>query len=804
MNDSPPKEQSPIAKARESLSKTPEQQWRRELSSDDPEQVAGASLALGRFAAAEGDLEQAKRLLEQAATSQVRTVVPRALVQLVPVLEALGHPTEADEALHDALADSDPQHTPDVILDVAASLVGRRQPDRAIQVLKAVVQAWTRNERASDDGAGLTRAIAALRLGNLLHDKGDAKGATHAWELAVSANFPAVTPEAALRLADAFVAEHETTGERPPAEIEELYRVAIDFDHPVASPEARLKLADFYMNEEQPSLAARELETLARLGGEMGERASGGLERARAAIGRPRSIQRRLRYHINVAARTTKSRVNVKPKAIGKPREIALIVGAGTGGKYLLRDLNRERYEVVGWVDDGSEKGITIGGLPVLGTIDQIPDLLDSIHINTIYIAIPTMSGARRKAIVEAALDAEQNVKVRNLPSMFELRRRRNLARQLRDVRVEETIGSQPMRIDREAGAVVRGQSVMIVGAASTIGSELGRQIAHARARYLSLVDRSTMALHRVAGELQRDREFEHVYPVLATFDQIDTMRRELALHKPEVVFHVAGHSHAPIVEEHALEAMRTDVVGTWEFARLCGEAEVKKFVFVSSEDAAEPNGVFSASKALAERSLELLAKQCPQTEFVAVRVGNIYRASGSVVEVFENQIATGGPVTVTDLNAKRRFMRVELATQLLLRTAAMGGGGLFALNGEEEISIKDLADWMIRLRGYKPEDIEIEVIGNRRWEKRLGHPYSDRERPIPTDVPEVIEIKPPDLPPDAIEEALTDLKEAVLAGDSPELLHLLHGSVRRLLKAELEPMVDGEPEEEESGLVPW
>lgn len=768
-----------VAKAREAFEMSPEERWRRELNSKDPDREAGAALALGRLAAAEGALEEAVRLLGQAAGTEVPTVTPRALVHLAPVLEKQGRHADADQALRDAQASSDPEHTPDVILDVSAILVSRGQNDQAIRILETVV-AWSRNQQAVDDGAGLSRAIAALRLGNLLAVRNGAANAIPYWELAMGANFPAVTPEAAMRLADAGAAGNQGD-ERRPAKIEELYRIAIDFDDPTVSPDAALKLAEFYLREEQPQLAATEYRSLLPIGGEIAERAGAGLEKAQRGI----ESERGKTMKLLLAQARSRGRAFQKTTK-GKPRKRAVIVGAGTGGTYLLQDLDHRRWEVAGWVDDKQKEGTLIADLPVLGTIDDLPQIIASRKVKAVLIAIPTMSGARRREAVEAALTAEPDVEVLNLPSMFELLRSQNIARQLRKVRIEETMGKQPMSIDREAGAVVRSRSVMITGAGSAIGSELCRQVTHARARYLSLVDTSTTALRRLLGDLDRVRDFGHAFTVLASCDHVKTMQWSLEAHRPEVVFHAAGHNHASIVEDNPLEAMRTDVLGTWDFARLCGEAKVKKFVLVSCEDATESRcGVFNASKALAERSLAAAAEQYEDTDFITVRVGNLFRSPGSVVEVFEHQLETGGPLTLTSADATRRFMRVEMATQLLLRTAQMEkSGGVYTLSSEEEVAIRDLAEWMIRLQDEEVDDVGVEVTRPRRDEGATGNPYRGLERPVSTDIPEVLEIEQPSLAVAEIESALESIRKPIEEGDSAELLALLGGPIRALLDA--------------------
>ncbi len=772
---------SPLAKARALMKRSPEERWRRELSSNDPMREAGAALALGRLAAAKGDLEEAVNLLGRAASSDEPTVTPRALVQMVPALEALGRGADADRALHGAEASSDPEHAPDVILDVSALLIRRGRSERAVRVLESVVKAWPDENRATDDGTGLVRAIAALRLGNLLDERGDTPAAIPNWRLAMRANFPAVTPEAALRLADASVAEHQNGGTQPPAEIEELYRVAIDFDHPSASPEAALKLADFFITKNQPQLAIKEYELLLELGGDIARRAESGLEQARRGT---QGVEKVVQF-----ARSRTSKVIAGPMAIAAQRVLALVVGAGTGGMYLMRDLG-ERYQVAGWVDDGHPKDVEINGVRVLGTIDDLSRILATHKsIKAVFIAIPTMSGSRRRKVVEAILGADRQIELKNLPSMFELRRDRNIFRQLRAVRVEETIGSQSMHIDREAGAIVRGRSVMITAAGCTIGSELSRQVAHARARYLSLTDASTTALRHVLGDLERNRDVTRAHGVLASYDHVDTMRNALGMHSPEVVFHVAGHGHAPIVEDHPLEAMRTEFLGSWNFARLCGEAGVKTFVFVSNDAAAETRSVFGACKALTERAVAHASTEFPETDFVIIRPGSVYRSPGSVIEIFEQQISDGGPVTLTTEDAKRRFMRVQLATQLLLRTAnAAKSGSLYALYGKEEVAIRDLAEWMIRMNGDQPEKIGIDIIGRRDHERRLDAPAGPREVEVTSDIgEEVIEIELERYPPEVVQKTLEIVRKAIDSGGSVELRNLIGEGVAKLLDEERE-----------------
>ena len=760
----------------------PDQLWRTEMQSDDPAKTAGAALALGRFAAASNRLDEAVVLLRQAAESEQRHVAPRALVQLVPVLESLDRRSEAEEALRDAQASSDPEHTPDVSVDVAAILTARSERDQAIRVLRSVIDAWPRPRKATAEDVGdMTRAIAALRLGDLLVKRGLHEDAVATWQLAMDTNYPAVTPVAALRLADAFVSDAATS--RPPAEIEELYRVAIDFGHPSASPQAALRLAEYLSEEGQATQARDLLRQVTLVGGEFTRLAETRLDEMGPITQRDlKLLPSAKHWFVRQASKAM--------RVVERSPQRALIVGAGTGGRYLLRDLSRAKFIVVGWVDD-RPSGPEVCGFPVLGRIDDMDDVLAKASPDVVLIAIPTMSGARRGTVVEACL--RNQVPIKNLPTMFELLRSRNIALQMRDIRIEETLGDQPMEIDRGAGELVRGRNVMITGTGDSLGEELCRQVAHARARHLALVDLSATALQRMLDELRNERRFEQAFAVLGGCDRAKPMRRELGVHSPHVVFHVPSRTHASILESQPVEALRTNVLNTWEFARACGEKKVDKFVLVSSSDATSLRGVFDTSKALAEHALAAAQREFPETDFVVVRVGNLYRSAGSVVEIFERQIKVGAPITLTDARAKRSLMRVQLATQLLMRAAEIAEGGhVYSLNGGECIGIQDLAEQMIRLRGYEPgKDIPINVVGPRPWEKREGDPYGAHERAVSIALDGVLEIHRPAIPDENVTEALERVKTVVEEDDPTKVLQTLATDVRDLLEPKQE---DAEP----------
>jgi FlaA1/EpsC-like NDP-sugar epimerase len=704
-------------------------------------------------------------------------VVPRALVQLVPVLESLDRRAEANEALEDALAASDPEHTADVGVDLAAILESRRERSQAIEVLRSVVDNWQEQEESARDVGDMMRAIAALRLGTLLAEEGDGEGAQQAWRQALNSNYPAITPVAALRLADAL-----TTAEAPaqkPAEIEELYRVAIDFGHPTASPEAALRLARHLADAGQAKKALELCGQVLRTNGKF-------VPRAKKEIQRLDCEQQRVAPRPRTEAKRWLSQtVNRSLHRVTKRSLRTLIVGAGTGGRYLHHDLPKEKYHVLGWLDDHppAEK---ILGFPVFGELSEAHQVFDKLAPDVVLIAIPTLSGEKRGQVVNACL--KRDIPVLNLPSMFELVRTGNIALQLREVLIEETVGNRPMEIDRRAGELVRGRNVLITGAGDTLGEELCRQIAHARARHLALVDDSAVSLQGIADELRNERLFERAFPVLGGCAEEGAMKRALSAHLPHIVFHAPSHAHASLFEMHPIEAVRTNVFNTWAFARACGEEKVRRFVLVSSKDAASLRGVFDTTQVLAEHAIEAVQEEFPSTDFVTVRVGNLYRSSGSVVEIFEKQIKHGQPVTLTDEHAARRFMRVQLAAQLLLRVADTGAPGrTYAIHGGDFLRIKDLAERMIRLRGHEPgKEIPLAVVGPRSWERQQGPLVKAQENEIQTELDEVSEVRRRSPGKESVEEALNLVKKAAKTGEPAAVLRTLTHEVPQLLETRL------------------
>jgi FlaA1/EpsC-like NDP-sugar epimerase len=452
-------------------------------------------------------------------------------------------------------------------------------------------------------------------------------------------------------------------------------------------------------------------------------------------------------------------------------REV-LIVGAGNGGQLVASELKRNPAlgdAPIGFVDDDPRKrGMRIAGIKVEGSTDELPRILDDAEPDEVIIAIPSAPGVLRQKVVTAC--RARNIPVRTLPTVFELLSGGvDLMRQVREVRVEDVLGREPVRVEVDrVGAYMRGEVVLVTGAGGSIGSELCRQIARVGPKQLVLVDNAENSLFEIRRELEFDRHFGRVVSVLADVKDAVRVREVFAEYRPAVVFHAAAYKHVPLMEENQVEAVRNNAVATRIVAAAAGEYRAKRFVLVSTDKAVAPATVMGASKALAEWAIEASQHRCPQTRFTTVRFGNVLGSSGSVVQIFRRQIAAGGPVTVTDDAMTRYFMTIPEAVQLIIRSGDLARGGeVFVLDMGEPVRIIDLARNMIRLSGQEPEaDIAIDIIGRRPGEKLHEELFNSDEEPQPTDAEKILAATKPSLDPDWVDEAFARVEELVYSGD--------------------------------------
>src|SRR4051795_8122346 len=489
---------------------------------------------------------------------------------------------------------------------------------------------------------------------------------------------------------------------------------------------------------------------------------------------------------------------------MNKNARSVLIVGAGDGGRLLLREIMRNPelgYRPVGFIDDDPRKqGARVDrGLEVLGTTAELGRVLDDVEPDEVLIAIPSAPGTLRAKIVSAC--RERGVPVRTMPTVFELLQTGGrLLRQVREVKVEDVLGREPVRMEVErVGGYLTGRVVMVTGAGGSIGAELARQIARVGPSRLVLLDHAEDNLFEIQRELIEDRHALNTVAVLADCKEEERMREVFVEHRPAVVFHAAAYKHVGLMENNPVEAVRNNAIATRVMTRVAGDARTLAFVLVSTDKAVSPATVMGASKALAEWAVEAADSRYPGTAFTCVRFGNVLGSSGSVVPIFRRQIASGGPLTVTDPRMTRYFMTIPEAVQLVIRSGSLARGGeVFVLEMGEPVNIMDLAGAMIRLSGLEPgRDIAIETIGRRPGEKLHEELFNPYERPQPTPAQRILRAERSPLDPEWVEEIFDQVGLLVLEGDAAGLA----ATVASLANARLGPVASAvEPEEIQTG----
>jgi FlaA1/EpsC-like NDP-sugar epimerase len=490
-----------------------------------------------------------------------------------------------------------------------------------------------------------------------------------------------------------------------------------------------------------------------------------------------------------------------------KDQRSVLIAGAGDGGRLVLREIVRNRglgLTPVGFVDDDpGKRRLRIDGVRVRGNTEgDLPRILDDAEPDEVIIAIPSAPGSTRARIVREC--RERGIPVRTLPTVFELLQTRGaLARQMREVRVEDVLGREPVQMELEqVGAYLAGETVLVTGAGGSIGGELCRQIARVEPHRIVLLDHAEDNLFSIQRELEDER---HVSPsmlaaVLADCKEEERMREVFAEHRPTIVFHAAAYKHVGLMEANPVEAVRNNAIATRVVAHVAGEHEVKRFVLVSTDKAVAPATVMGASKALAEFALEAAALRFPAACYAAVRFGNVLGSSGSVVPIFQRQIERGGPVTVTDERMTRYFMTIPEAVQLIIRSGALAherrvpvsrngsaegaqpaaqtaqqqqpsGAEVFVLDMGEPVRVLDLARAMIELSGMDPDrDIEIEIVGRRPGEKLHEALFNDYEHERETSAEKILLAEREPLGAEAVESMFAEIGLLVLEGDAAGL----------------------------------
>jgi len=400
----------------------------------------------------------------------------------------------------------------------------------------------------------------------------------------------------------------------------------------------------------------------------------------------------------------------------------ALLVGAGDAGQLVLREMKQRPdlgVDVVGFLDDDPQKlRKRIGNLTVFGSTAEIVRLVDSLFVDQVIIAMPSAPPAEIRRIVDLCREAE--VETRILPGLFELINGHVSVSQLREVSLEDLLGRDPVNLDTASIAgYIEGKVVLVTGAGGSIGSELCRQIMRFQPHSILLLGKGENSIFAIDQELKTRPEPVQVIPIVADIRDEVRLGNIFARHKPQVVFHAAAHKHVPLMEGNVPEAITNNIFGTRTVAELAHRFQVETFVLVSSDKAVNPTSVMGATKRIAELVVQEIASRS-KTKYVAVRFGNVLASRGSVIPLWRQQIAAGGPVTITHPEATRYFMLIPEAVQLIMQAGALGAGGeIFVLDMGEPVKIVDLANDLIKFSGLKPgQDIQIEFIGLRPGEK--------------------------------------------------------------------------------------
>ena len=420
--------------------------------------------------------------------------------------------------------------------------------------------------------------------------------------------------------------------------------------------------------------------------------------------------------------------------------EPVLVIGAGSAGVGLVKDLLRsDDWHPVGFLDDDlTKQGKTLSGIKVLGPVDELAAWVHKLQVCQIIVAMPSASHQQRKHVIDLA--SQVGIKALTVPAFDDLLSGRVAVSQLREIEMDDLLGRDPVQLD-DAGLhqQLTGKVVLVTGAGGSIGSELCRQLARFAPGKLVLFESSEFALYNIEQELQR--KFPYLDILYLAGDVRDPLRVDqvFAQCRPDVVFHAAAYKHVPLMEKHnAWQAVRNNVLGTWMVGEAARRSGVDKFVLISTDKAVNPTNVMGATKRLAEIVCQGLGRN-EKTRFVTVRFGNVLGSNGSVIPKFKEQIAKGGPITVTHPEITRFFMSIPEAAQLVMQAGYMGKGGeIFVLDMGEPVKIVNLAKDMIRLSGLTEEDIRIEFTGLRPGEKLYEELLADSEQTLETPHPKL------------------------------------------------------------------
>lgn len=412
----------------------------------------------------------------------------------------------------------------------------------------------------------------------------------------------------------------------------------------------------------------------------------------------------------------------VSEKIDGKYK--VLIIGAGDCASAIMNEIRKEKsseYNIVGIIDDNKSKiNSYLNGVKILGDRDDISEIVERENIDVILFAIAKIDGEEKSKILDICSNTKAKVKV--IPGYYQLLEEGISFNKMRDVDLKDLIGREEVKLDKQGiEGYIKDKVVLVTGGGGSIGSELCRQIAKFNPKLLLILDIYENNVYDIQNELSYNEPKLNKKVIIASVRDKYRLNQIISAYRPSIIFHAAAHKHVPLMEDNPGEAIKNNVLGTLNMAELASQYKVEKFVLISTDKAVNPTNVMGASKRLCEMIVQAVNNERGnKTDFVAVRFGNVLGSNGSVIPLFKRQIKSGGPVTLTHKDITRYFMLIPEAAQLVLQAGAYAKGGeIFVLDMGKAVKIYDLAENLIRLSGYKPnEDIKIKITGLRPGEK--------------------------------------------------------------------------------------
>ncbi len=471
---------------------------------------------------------------------------------------------------------------------------------------------------------------------------------------------------------------------------------------------------------------------------------------------------------------------NTVIRSKGHNKRRTLVIGAGEATSILLREQARypSEFNFIGLVDDDKSKvGRNILGVSILGTTQDIPQLVEKCDIETLLLSIPTLDEENRRRILSICSKTKCNIRI--LPDIVRVLTGddRSLLSNVRDVRVEDLLGRQVISLANVTDQLVRDKLVMVTGGGGSIGSELCRQIAASGPRQLIIVDIYENNAYSIQQELlQKYGDKLNLTVLIASVRDSRKMDRLFDQYRPQLVFHAAAHKHVPLMEDAPEEAVKNNIFGTYNVATAASKYQAERFVLISTDKAVNPTNVMGATKRVCEMIIQSMSARSQHTLFMAVRFGNVLGSNGSVIPLFKEQIEAGGPITVTHPDIVRYFMTIPEAVSLVLEAAYMGRNGrIFVLDMGKPVKILELAENLIKMAGFIPyQDIDIVFSGLRPGEKLYEELLMDEEGLIKTDNQKIFVGQPLRMDIDTFFDQLIQLKKDAYANDSDQMLREL------------------------------